>query len=86
MKVTYSWITYSCLVFGSGILCDRKLDKRQAVSSCSVNTDKFHCSNELCIEWSWVCDGRKDCSDGLDETNELCALYEHGTNMTTGKK
>ncbi|XP_016661520.1 suppressor of tumorigenicity 14 protein homolog isoform X2 [Acyrthosiphon pisum] len=84
MKMTYSWIIYSCLVFGSGILYGRKLERRQAVSSCSVNTDKFHCSNGLCIEWSWVCDGRKDCSDGLDETNELCALYDYGTNLTTG--
>ncbi|XP_029345047.1 uncharacterized protein LOC100574854 isoform X3 [Acyrthosiphon pisum] len=79
-KVTYSWIIYSCLVSGSGILCDRKLERRQAVSSCSVNTDdKFYCSNGLCIESSWVCDGRKDCSDGSDETTELCALYEYGT-------
>ncbi|XP_029342388.1 uncharacterized protein LOC115033024 isoform X1 [Acyrthosiphon pisum] len=84
MKVTYSWIIYSCLIFGSSIMCDRKLEKRQAVSSCSVDDeDKFHCSNGLCIEWSWVCDDRKDCSDGSDETKELCARYEYGTNMTT---
>eukprot|EP00102_Acyrthosiphon_pisum_P006978 XP_003241091.2 PREDICTED: uncharacterized protein LOC100572031 isoform X6 [Acyrthosiphon pisum] len=79
-KVTYSWIICLCLISGSGILCDRILDRRQAVSSCSVNNDNtFYCSNGLCIEWSWVCDGRKDCSDGSDETKELCALYEYGT-------
>ncbi|CAI6368896.1 unnamed protein product [Macrosiphum euphorbiae] len=83
MKNTCSWLIYSCLFFASGILCDRKLERRQAVSSCSVNTeDKFYCSNGLCIEWSWICDGRKDCSDGSDETKELCARYEYGPNMT----
>eukprot|EP00102_Acyrthosiphon_pisum_P006981 XP_003241098.3 PREDICTED: limulus clotting factor C-like [Acyrthosiphon pisum] len=44
--------------------------------------DKFYCSNGVCIEWSLVCDGIKDCIDGSDETNELCARYEYGTNMT----
>eukprot|EP00102_Acyrthosiphon_pisum_P015054 XP_008185439.2 PREDICTED: limulus clotting factor C-like isoform X2 [Acyrthosiphon pisum] len=84
MKVTYAWLIYSCLFVGSGILCDEKLERRQAVSSCKVNTeDKFYCSNGLCIEWSLVCDGRKDCTDGSDETKELCAPYEYGTNMTT---
>ncbi|XP_016661869.1 uncharacterized protein LOC100160377 isoform X2 [Acyrthosiphon pisum] len=84
MKVAYTWFIYSCLFFESGILCDRKLERRQAVSSCSVDTDdKFFCSSGPCIEWSWVCDGRKDCSDGSDETKELCARYEYGTNMTT---
>ncbi|XP_029345068.1 suppressor of tumorigenicity 14 protein homolog [Acyrthosiphon pisum] len=83
MKVMFSWLIYSCLIFESGILCDRRLERRQAVSSCSIYTeDKFYCSNGLCIEWSLVCDGIKDCTDGLDETKELCARYEYGTNMT----
>ncbi|KAL4123123.1 hypothetical protein QTP88_015353 [Uroleucon formosanum] len=85
MEVAYSSILiYSCLIFGSGILCDRNLKRRQAASFCSENTeDNFYCSNGLCIELSWVCDGRKDCSDGSDETKELCARYEYGTNITT---
>ncbi|XP_060881631.1 uncharacterized protein LOC132953091 isoform X2 [Metopolophium dirhodum] len=84
MKEPCSLLIYSYLFFASGILCDRKLERRQAVSSCSVNPeDMFYCSNGLCIEWSWVCDGRKDCSDGSDETKELCAQYEYGPNTTT---
>ncbi|XP_016659042.1 uncharacterized protein LOC100166859 isoform X3 [Acyrthosiphon pisum] len=84
MEATYFWIIiYSCLIFGTGVLCDRKLERRQAVSSCSVNNDDmFYCSNKMCIEWSSVCDGYKDCSDGSDETRDTCARYEYGTNMT----
>ncbi|XP_060870975.1 modular serine protease-like isoform X2 [Metopolophium dirhodum] len=76
MKVTYSWLIYSCLIFGTGIFCDRKLEKRQAVSSCSVNSeDTFHCSNGLCIESSAICDGHADCTDNSDETKDLCARH-----------
>lgn len=83
MKVMYSWIIYLFVIFGSGILCDEKLEKRKAASSCSVNTEyDFYCSDGLCIKWSWVCDGRNDCSDGSDENKDLCARYEYGTNMT----
>ncbi|XP_060869344.1 uncharacterized protein LOC132944160 isoform X2 [Metopolophium dirhodum] len=83
MKVTYSWIIYSCLISGSSILCDRKLEVRQAVSSPSEDIDDmFHCSNGLRIEWSLACDGSKDCPDGSDETKELCARYEYGTNIS----
>ncbi|CAH1709698.1 unnamed protein product [Aphis gossypii] len=35
--------------------------------------DKFSCSNGLSIESSAICDGHADCSDGSDETNNLCA-------------
>ncbi|XP_029344853.1 suppressor of tumorigenicity 14 protein homolog [Acyrthosiphon pisum] len=77
MNVMYFWLIYLYLIVGSGILC-------YGEDSCSINTeDKFYCSNGLCIEWSWVCDGRKDCSDGSDEPKELCARYEYGANTTT---
>ncbi|XP_060869972.1 uncharacterized protein LOC132944560 [Metopolophium dirhodum] len=82
MTVAYSWIIYSCLIFGSRILCDRKLERRQAVSSSSEDIDDmFYCSNGLRIEWSSVCDGRTHCSDGLDESNDLCARHGYGTNI-----
>jgi len=48
--------------------------------------DRFKCSNGMTIKKSWVCDGLKDCSDGSDETNELCARNETGTNIIKGKK
>ncbi|XP_008181131.2 uncharacterized protein LOC100573239 [Acyrthosiphon pisum] len=83
MKVTYSWIIYSCIIYGTGIQCDRKLEKRHTGTTCLGDTeDHFKCSNGQYIEWPVVCDGHKHCSDGSDETNELCAIYEFGTNMT----
>ncbi|XP_060871436.1 uncharacterized protein LOC132945689 [Metopolophium dirhodum] len=83
MEVLYTWIIYPCLIFGSSILCDGKLEIQQAVSSPSEDIDDmFYCSNGLRIEWSSVCDGHKDCFDGLDEMKELCARYEYGTNIS----
>ncbi|KAL4112689.1 hypothetical protein QTP88_016431 [Uroleucon formosanum] len=48
-----------------------------------IPEDNFYCSNGLCVEWSWICDGRNDCSDGTDEIKDLCAPYEYGINMTS---
>ncbi|CAG9815213.1 unnamed protein product [Phaedon cochleariae] len=35
--------------------------------------DDFHCSSELCITQTMVCDGHRDCPDGKDEL--LCEEY-----------
>eukprot|EP00102_Acyrthosiphon_pisum_P021358 XP_016658568.1 PREDICTED: complement C1s-A subcomponent isoform X2 [Acyrthosiphon pisum] len=78
MKLTYTWLMYSFLCFGPEILCDRKYD-----GSCSINAeDEFKCPNGVCIESSRVCDGRKDCSDGADETKASCDRYEYEIDIT----
>ena len=32
-------------------------------------SDDFQCDNQECIHEIFVCDGKKDCRDGSDETN-----------------
>ncbi|KAF0762507.1 Uncharacterized protein FWK35_00006323 [Aphis craccivora] len=74
MKVVYFWLIHCCLVFGIGVFCDKKLERRRTASYCIINSeDTFNCSNGLCIDASAVCDGHADCSDGSDETSDLCA-------------
>ena len=34
--------------------------------------NQYRCKNNEYIERNLICDGGKDCSDGTDETIELC--------------
>ncbi|KAE9526497.1 hypothetical protein AGLY_013145 [Aphis glycines] len=61
---------------GTEIVCDTKLEKLQAESSCSESSEEsFVCSNGLCITLSSICDGQVDCLDGSDEKIELCDRF-----------
>ena len=50
------------------------LDKTGDCRKCDYNSegDGFRCDNAKCILAAWKCDGTPDCSDGSDETNQLC--------------
>ncbi|XP_029343825.1 modular serine protease isoform X2 [Acyrthosiphon pisum] len=37
-----------------------------------INKDEYRCSSGQCIGISFLCDGPSDCTDGSDETSELC--------------
>ena len=43
---------------------------------------KFKCPDFYCIPWSYVCDGKWDCSEGYDEVKELkCGINRDCINM-----
>ncbi|XP_060836504.1 uncharacterized protein LOC132919163 isoform X2 [Rhopalosiphum padi] len=71
MKVTYSWIIYSCIIVGIDVFCERILEKRQTVSPCKI-ADQYTCISGQCINETSICDGTRDCNDGSDETLALC--------------
>ena len=75
------------------------LDKTGDCRKCDYNRegDGFRCNNAKCILAAWKCDGTAECSDGSDETNQLCKpqvvqdvlrqpkvgrTWQHGNNNT----
>ena len=40
----------------------------------------FRCTDGTCIPVIWQCDGEKECSDGLDEWQQLCSMFQICTN------
>lgn len=42
------------------------------VTARACKDTEFKCTNGTCIPSNWQCDNEKDCSDGADESPELC--------------
>jgi len=43
------------------------------IENCGGMEERFQCANKKCIYDYKVCNGRNDCEDGSDETDETCA-------------
>uniref|UniRef100_A0A8D0DZC0 Uncharacterized protein n=1 Tax=Salvator merianae TaxID=96440 RepID=A0A8D0DZC0_SALMN len=40
---------------------------------CQGNANAWQCNDGRCIDATWICDGTRDCEDGSDEKNCVCA-------------
>lgn len=68
----------SCrLVFAFIVSLSRSISLCLSLSflSLSSSDDALYCptGSNMCLKWSQVCDGHMDCTDGKDESPELCA-------------
>ena len=65
------------------------------IDDCGDNSDEENCAhdcpehmfrctkNGFCINASWKCDGDADCTDGTDESEDICREYRPATNSDT---
>ncbi|XP_057664707.1 uncharacterized protein LOC130899046 [Diorhabda carinulata] len=58
--------------------------KQRLSKTCDDEDDDFHCTSQMCISLTMLCDGVKDCSDGKDELN--CQEYTERFIITKNSK
>ena len=68
-------MTGGCLGLVFGTMSEIDADPYGA--GCEDPTSEFNCGDNYggCISGLQACDGTPDCSDGYDESDEVCAIY-----------
>ncbi|KAL5491262.1 hypothetical protein EMCRGX_G016515 [Ephydatia muelleri] len=67
---------FSCPAYPVAVSCTSANPAAVICSSPYCPSTNFKCSNGLCIDTTYVCDGYNDCRDNSDETHCICTRGE----------
>lgn len=77
-------ISATALIFAllATVSCYRQLIRKgSALGNECPKTAPWPCKNGQCLAFSFICDGREDCSDGFDEDKALCTAKDRPANV-----